>query len=171
MRQETRDAEFSEYAAAHRVRLVRTARLLTAGNDAEAEDVVQTALTRLYVHWPRVRRADDPVAYGFRALTNAFLDERRRAHRRRELVTDEALDRAQPEPDHETRALVLAALRALPPRQRAVVVLRHFLQYDVASTAEVLGCTEGTVKSQNAKALGSLREQLGEPITLEGPNP
>lgn len=171
MRQETRDAEFSEYAAAHRVRLVRTARLLTAGNDAEAEDLVQTALTRLYVHWPRVRRADDPVAYGYRALTNAFLDEHRRAHRRREVVTDEAPDRVQPEVDHETRALVLAALRRLPPRQRAVVVLRHFLQYDVAATAAALGCTEGTVKSQNAKALGSLREQLGEPITLEGPNP
>jgi RNA polymerase sigma-70 factor (sigma-E family) len=171
VRQETRDAEFSEYAAAHRVRLVRTARLLTAGDHAAAEDVVQTALTRLYVHWPRVRRADDPVAYGYRTLTNAFLDERGRAHRRREVVTDESLDRAEPAVDHETRSLVLDALHQLPPRQRAVVVLRHFLQYDVAATAAALGCSEGTVKSQNAKALGSLRERLGDPITQEGPNP
>jgi RNA polymerase sigma-70 factor (sigma-E family) len=171
MRRETRDAEFTEYVAAHRVRLVRTARLLTAGDHAAAEDVVQSALTRLYVHWPRVRRADDPVAYGFRALTNAFLDEQRRAHRRREVVTGETLDRPEPVADHETRSTVLAALGDLPPRQRAAVVLRHFLEYDVAATAESLRCTEGTVKSQNAKALSTLRQRLGEPITTqEGSN-
>ncbi|HEY3530965.1 MAG TPA: SigE family RNA polymerase sigma factor [Nocardioides sp.] len=171
MRQEIRDAEFSEYVAAQRVRLVRTARLLTAGDHAEAEDVVQVALTRLYVYWPRVRRADDPVAYGFRALTNAFLDERRRAHRRREVPTEITPDTAEPAVDHETRSTVLAALHGLPPRQRAVVVLRHFLQYDVAATAHALGCSEGTVKSQNAKALNRLREVLGAPLTTqEGPN-
>lgn len=170
MRQETRDSEFSEYVAAHRARFVRTARLLTAGDHERAEDAVQAALTRLYVHWPRVRRADDPVAYGFRALTNAFLEEQRRAHRRRELVTDETPDRAGQPVDHETRSIVLDALRDLPPRQRAVVVLRHFLQYDVAATADALGCTAGTVKSQNAKALNRLRELLGEPVTQEGPN-
>ncbi len=169
MRQETRDTEFSEYVAAHRARLVRTARLLTAGDHAGAEDVVQVALTRLYVHWPRVRRADDPVAYGFRTLTNAFLDEHRRAHRRRELVTDDAPDTVAPPLDHEMRSVVLEALEQLAPRQRAVVVLRHFLQYDVAATAHVLGCTEGTVKSQNSKALSRLREVLGDPITQEGP--
>jgi RNA polymerase sigma-70 factor (sigma-E family) len=172
MRQEIRDSEFSEYVAAHRGRFVRTARLLTAGDHDTAEDVVQAALTRLYVHWPRVRRTDDPVAYGFRSLTNTFLDEQRRAHRRRELVTDETPDRVEPAVDHETRSAVLDALRGLAPRQRAVVVLRHFLQYDVAGTARALGCTEGTVKSQNAKALGRLRqvlgEVLGEPITQEG---
>ena len=64
--------------------------------------------------------------------------------------------------------MVLAALRGLPPRQRAVVVFRHFLEYDVSATAEVLGCSEGTVKSQNSKALAKLRVTLGEPITTEG---
>ena len=82
MRQEIRDSEFSEYVAAHRRRLVRAARLFTAGDDAAAEDLVQTTLTRLYVRWPRVSRAHDPVGYGYRSLTNAFLDERRRAHLR-----------------------------------------------------------------------------------------
>ncbi|MGC4111750.1 MAG: SigE family RNA polymerase sigma factor [Nocardioides sp.] len=174
MRQESRDAEFSEYVAAHRARLVRTARLLTAGDHAAAEDAVQTTLSHLYVHWPRVRRADDPVAYGFRALTNAFLDEQRRAHRRREVLVDRSPDDEQApavvqrEVDVETRSVVLAALRELAPRQRAVVVLRHFLQYDVGATARALGCSEGTVKSQNAKALGRLRELLGERTTLEG---
>ncbi len=171
MRQEIRDSEFSEYVAAHRARLVRTARLLTAGDHDAAEDVVQAVLTRLYVHWPRVRRTEDPVGYGFRSLTNAFLDEQRRAHRRREVVTDDTPDRVEAAYDLETRSVVLEALRDLAPRQRAVVVLRHFLQYDVAGTAQVLGCTEGTVKSQNAKALAHLRERLGEPITQEGPNP
>jgi RNA polymerase sigma factor (sigma-70 family) len=63
---------------------------------------------------------------------------------------------------------VLDALDQLAPRQRAVVVLRHFLQYDVAATAEVLGCAEGTVKSQNAKALAHLRELLGTSLYAEG---
>ena len=65
---------------------------------------------------------------------------------------------------------MFAALHELPPRQRAVVVLRHFLEYDVAAAAQTLGCSEGTVKSQNAKASSKLRERLGEPITQEGPN-
>jgi RNA polymerase sigma factor (sigma-70 family) len=111
------------------------------------------------------------VAYGVRALTNAFLDEQRRAHRRRELLTDDAPDEAAPTVDREMRSTVLDALHDLPPRQRAVVVLRHFLQYDVAATAHALGCAEGAVKSQNAKALAKLRERLADPITQEGPNP
>lgn len=170
MQRETRDAEFSQYVVAQRARLVRTARLLAAGDHGAAEDAVQTALTRLYVHWPRVRRADDPVAYGFRSLTNAFLDEQRRAYRHREVVRDEAPDGVAPATDPETRSMVMWALAELAPRQRAVVVLRHFLQYDVAATAQALGCTEGTVKSQNAKALGKLRHLLGEALTTEGTN-
>ena len=164
MRQEPRDAEFSEFVAAHRVWMVRTARVLSAGDHAAAEDLVQSALTRLYVHWARVRRVDDPVAYGFRTLTNAFLDERRRAHWRREVVTDDAPDSRASAVDHETHSLVLDALRRLPPRQRAVVVLRHFADL---SYSEI---SEGTVKSQNAKALNHLRELLDEQITTEGTN-
>ena len=162
MRTEQRDAEFSEYVAAQRGRLVRAARLLTAGDEASAEDLVQATLTRLYVRWPRVSSADDPVAYGYRSLTNAFLDERRRAHRRREIVTDRQPERVAPSTDPDIRAAVLTALTELAPRQRAVVVLRHFLDYDVSDSARVLGCSEGTVKSQNAKALARLRELLGD---------
>lgn len=168
MREPGRDAEFSDYVAAQRVGLVRVARLLTTGDDAAAEDLVQTTLTRLYVHWSQVSRADDPVAYGYRSLTNAFLDEGRRAHRRHEVAGDVGLDAAGVMADPDTRRVVLDALRKLAPRQRAVVVLRHFLQYDVAGTAEVLGCAEGTVKSQNAKALAHLRELLGASLQVEG---
>jgi RNA polymerase sigma-70 factor (sigma-E family) len=168
VRQTTRDADFSEYVVAQRVRLVRAARLLAAGDDATAEDLVQTTLTRIYVHWSRVSRADDPVAYGFRVLTNAFLDERQRAHRRRELVTDQQLEHAVPGADPDVRAMVFEALHQLAPRQRAVVVLRHFLEYDVNGASRVLGCSEGTVKSQNAKALARLREILGDQLLNEG---
>lgn len=76
MGERTRDAEFSDYVAAQRVRLVRAARLLTTGDDAAAEDLVRTTLTRPYVHWSRVSRADDPVAYGYRSLTNACAGQR-----------------------------------------------------------------------------------------------
>ncbi|HEX4685949.1 MAG TPA: sigma-70 family RNA polymerase sigma factor [Nocardioides sp.] len=142
MRQEIRDSELSRYVVAHRPRLVRAARLLTAGDDAAAEDLVQTTLTQLCVHWPRVSRAHDQAAYGFRSSTNAFLDEQRRAHRRRELVTHATPEVAESSADPETRRLVMDALEHLAPRRRAVVVLRHFLQYDVTATAEALGCAE-----------------------------
>jgi RNA polymerase sigma-70 factor (sigma-E family) len=168
MRPNARDAAFSDYVVAQRVRLVRAARLLTAGDDAAAEDLVQTTLTRIYVHWSRVSRADDPVAYGFRSLTNAFLDERRRAHRHREIATGATPEQVGATADPETRAVVMEALAELAPRQRAVVVLRHFLQYDVSATAQALGCAEGTVKSQNAKALAHLRELLGTALSTEG---
>jgi RNA polymerase sigma-70 factor (sigma-E family) len=170
MRQQARDDESSAYVLAHRPRLVRTARLLTAGDQDAVEDIVQSALTRLYAHWPRVRHADDPGAYGFRALTSAFLDERRRAHRRREVLIDVLPEMPSPAPDHELRSVVLQGLEGLAPRRRAVVVLRHFLPYDVNAAAHALGRSEGTVKSQNAKALAHLRTARGRTITAEGTN-
>lgn len=168
MRADVRDAEFTAYVAAQRPRLVRAARLLTAGDQLAAEDLVQTTLTRLYVRWPRVSGADDPIAYGYRSLTNTFLDERQRAHHRREVVTERQPEHPAPGSDLDVRALVLDALTELAPRQRAVVVLRHFLEYDVSGAARVLGCSEGTVKSQNAKALARLREILGDQLLNEG---
>lgn len=168
MLRQVRDLQFTEYVVAQRPRLVRAARLLTAGDHAAAEDLVQTVLTRLYVKWAKVAGADDPVAYGFRSLTNAFLDERQRAYRRREITTDERPEGAAESTDPDLRTVLNEALDGLAPRQRAVVVLRHFLEYDVAGTAQVLGCSEGTVKSQNAKALAHLRAALGPQVMSEG---
>lgn len=169
MRQARRDAEFSEYVAAHQHRMLRTARLLTAGDEALAEDVVQTAMTKLYVAWPRVSATEDPVGYGFRTLTNAFLDERRRrfhsVERSAAVVPDQGVE-GQAE-RVAVRESVLAALAALPPRQRAVVVLRHWLDLDTHTVAAALGCSEGTVKSQNSKALAHLREALPHLISEE----
>ena len=129
---------------------------------------MQTTLTRLYVHWPRVRRAGNPVGYARTSLTHAFIDEQRRAytpardaHRRR------SRDQPTHDDDPDLAHTVLAALATLAPRQRAVVVLRHFLDLDIAETARVLGCTTGTVKSQNAKALDRLRSTLEPTITVQ----
>jgi len=166
MRATKRDTEFVEFVTAQRTALVRMARLLTAGDDALAEDLVQTTLTRLYLHWPRVRRAGNPVGYARTSLTHAFVDEQRRAYKRRELTTDVVNDRATHDDDRDLPQLVLAALAQLAPRQRAVVVLRHFLDLDVAETARTLGCTTGTVKSQNAKALDRLRSVLEPEINV-----
>lgn len=166
MRDDERSAEFVAFTRAHRTDLMRTAALLCAGDEAFAEDVVQTTLTRLYLSWGRVRRADSPLAYARRSLTHVFIDEARRAHRRRETTVADIADSLGSEPaaadtDPELRELVLAALAALGPRQRAVVVLRHWHDLDVAETARILGCSTGTVKSQNARALAQLRKRLG----------
>jgi RNA polymerase sigma-70 factor (sigma-E family) len=164
VRRRDRDAEFVDFARRHRASLVRSATLLCAGDAAYAEDLVQTTLTRLYLSWPRVRRAASPLAYARTSLTHVFVDESRRAHRRRETAwgAPHELDphAAAVRDEPELRDVVGAALAELGPRQRAVVVLRHFHDLDVAETARVLGCSEGTVKSQNARAIAHLRHHL-----------
>ena len=165
MRDEDRSTEFVEFTRTHRRDLMRTAGLLCAGDEAHAEDLVQTTLTKLYLSWSRVRRADSPLAYARTSLTHLFIDEAKRAHRRRETTSADPAQALASEPlaagsDLELREAVLTALQSLGPRQRAVVVLRHWLDLDVAETARVLGCSTGTVKSQNARALAHLRTVL-----------
>ncbi|HZX03624.1 SigE family RNA polymerase sigma factor [Kribbella sp.] len=164
-----RDAEFLEYATVHRGRMLRTARLLTSGDAHWAEDLVQVALTKLYVHWAKVRREDGAARYADRILVNSFLDERRRMWRRREATTEQLDDPAPAAgPDPADRLTVLGALAKLPRRQHAVVVLRYFRDFDVHTTAELMGCSEGTVKSQTSRALATMRDLLNEPLeTLE----
>jgi DNA-directed RNA polymerase specialized sigma24 family protein len=91
-----RDAEYLEYVTGHRGRMLRTARLLTAGDTHWAEDLVQVALTKLYVHWSKVRREDGAAPYADRILVNAFFDERRRMWRRKESTTEQMYDAAPP---------------------------------------------------------------------------
>ncbi|WP_134738785.1 SigE family RNA polymerase sigma factor [Nocardioides sp. 503] len=178
MRRAERDEEFADFVGAHRSTLVSMGRLLTAGDQAWAEDLVQTTLTKLYVSWPRVRRAGNQLGYARTSLTHAFFDETRRAHRRREIAAGGAGDDAftgegdsERTPDVDLRRDVLTALAGLAPRQRAVVVMRHWLDLDVAETARLLDCSEGTVKSQNAKALAHLRAALGEHVLPAHPVP
>ncbi|MFC7273171.1 SigE family RNA polymerase sigma factor [Paractinoplanes rhizophilus] len=164
-----RDEQFHSFVLGHRAQLVRTATLLTAGDGHLAEDLVQSTLTKLYVAWPSFRKAGNPEGYLRRTLVNALTDERRRWWRRHERTVAELPDRpfvaagtlgASGADDQSDR--LRAALRELPPKMRAALVFRYFYDLDVADTADALGCTEGTVKSQTARALERLRGVLGE---------
>ena len=167
----TRDAEFSVFVRAHRAELLRSACLLTAGDTHRAEDLVQTALARLYVAWPRVRRTGTAVAYVRRIIINAHIDETRRPFwRREEPVPDlpdlpdlTSSDAWSDGADSADGGAVRFALAALPPKMRATIVLRHWLDLSVEESADLLGCSQGTVKSQSAKALARLRVLLVDP--------
>jgi RNA polymerase sigma-70 factor (sigma-E family) len=158
----TRDDQFRTYVTGSRGRLVRTATLLASGNADEAEDLVQTVLLRMYLRWPRIR-AETRDAYARRMLVNAHLDERRRPRARHERNQADVPDVAvEPTPPSDLEAAVFRALAELPPRMRAAVILRHLHEASVAETAEALGCSEGTVKSQTARGLDHLRASLCE---------
>lgn len=156
-----RDEEFSEYVAARRPQLRRTAYLL-CGDVHRAEDLVQTALTKLYVAWPRVQRSGNVDAFVRRIVMNAHLDDRRRPWRR-ERAGLEGVDLVDPAPagsDPDDRDALVLALAALPERQRRVVVLRHYWGLSVDETAADLGISPGTVKSQTWHALRHLEATL-----------
>lgn len=154
----TTDTEFRDYVLARRGALMRTAYLLT-GERERAEDLVQTALAKAYVAWRRVRSVDDPDGYVARILINAHISEQRRRRVREWLPGDlpeqAQADRAEALAD---RGVLMAALSKLPPRQRAVVVLRFWEDRSESSVAEMLGCTVGTVRSQAFRGLTRLRE-------------
>ncbi len=152
-----RDAEFAAFAIPAQRRLRRTA-YLVCGDWHRAEDIVQTALASVYAQWERIRPAEGPEGYAHRAVVNAAIDEKRRPWRR-ERPVEFVPERTAPQDDGITHA-VLEALAGLPPRQRAVVVLRFVEDLDVEATAVLLGISPGTVKSQSSKALANLREHL-----------
>ncbi len=156
----TRDDGFTAYVAGRRAHLFRTAYLL-CGDPHRAEDIVQTALAKLYVAWPRASRADSVDAYVRRVIINSHLDETRRPWRRESPTEDERLDRAAPAGVAPEDADALwAALKDLGPKQRRVVVLRHYWGLSVEETAADLGVSPGTVKSQTSAALEKLRTAL-----------
>jgi RNA polymerase sigma-70 factor (sigma-E family) len=165
-----RDDQFHDFVQTRRAELVRTATLLTAGDPHLAEDLVQQTLTKLYVAWPSFRNADNPDAYLRRTLTNALIDERRRLWWRRERPVAEIPDRAAPATGDLASDNIRAALAALPPKMRAALVFRYFYDLDVAETAAALGCSQGTVKSQTARALDKLRGvmQVGPSMIRQG---
>ncbi len=155
------DADFDEFVAAHVNDLLRTAYLI-AWDAAEAEDLVQECLFKIARRWPRVRSMDRPRAYARRIVVNLATDGARgRARRRVELEPPSAngLERAvDPLAALDSRAELVEALGQLPPRQRAVLVLRYFHDLTEAQAAEVLGCSPGTVKSNASRGLARLRE-------------
>ncbi len=154
-------ADFESWMVARQGRLLRTAYLLT-GDVHAAEDLVQTALAKLYLAWDRVADAPSVDAYARKILVNEHTSTWRRLWRHREVVTDTS-GHDLPVPGKEYDGVpdaLWTAVRALPERQRAVVVLRYYEQLSERETAESLGISVGTVKSQASRALGTLRVHL-----------
>jgi RNA polymerase sigma-70 factor (sigma-E family) len=156
------EEELEQFVQGRYLALRRTAYLL-CGDWHRAEDLVQGTLIKVVVA-ARRRRVESLDAYSRQVLLRLFLDENRRLWRRRERswadpVEAEVADGAAGG-DRELRLTVLSALRGLPPRQRAAVVLRYWEDRSVEETAALLGVTTGTVKSQSAKALAALRAVL-----------
>ncbi|MEU2348034.1 SigE family RNA polymerase sigma factor [Modestobacter sp. NPDC049651] len=151
------DDGFRRFVVAQRQSLLRTAYLL-AGDHGHAEDLVQTALLKTYRHWARVTAKGDPTAYVRRALVNEHTSWRRRLSSTEQVVETlpDVAAAAVPDRDEE----MVRALRELPPRMRAVVVLRYLEDRSEAQTAELLGCSVGTVKTQSSRAMARLRELL-----------
>jgi RNA polymerase sigma-70 factor (sigma-E family) len=152
---------FEEYAATTWSSLYRRAYLLS-GNHADAEDLAQQALIKAHGAWSRVSRAESPDAYVRRILTNTFLSMKRPKGPRLELLAGEnAPEPVGPQADGpEDRLALWPHVRALPPRQRAVIVLRYYEQLSEAEIADALGCSRGNVKSTAHRALQNLRSAL-----------
>ena len=159
MRRTDRDAAFSEFVAARQRHLRRVAYAL-CGDWHRADDLLQTALTKLYVAWPRIRHDGGEEAYCRQIMVRANIDESRRPWRR-ERPTDRLPDVPADAPTPvEERSALFEALQALPEQQRKVVVLRHWLGLSVRETAQELGIGEGTVKSHSSRGLAALEAVL-----------
>lgn len=165
--QRSEETAYREYVTLRMDVLRRTAYLL-CHNWHTADDLVSTTLVKLYDKWRRARQAENIDAYVRAMLVNAWLDERRRPWRR-EVPAERLPDVAAvaPPPRGEDADLI-ALLRALPKRRRAVLVLRFYLDHSVEETAEVLGISTGTVKSQTARALETLRATVPNPSEVRG---
>ena len=161
----TDDGDFTEFVQASWPGLYRTAFLLL-GDRGLAEDLTQTALAKTYAAWSRIDHRAAAPAYARRTLINTSTSWFRKKGWRNELPSDELPEVAYAT-DPSTRPAVIDALGKLPPRQRAVVVLRYYEDLSVAETADALGCSTGTVKSQTFEAFAKLRVLLGDAIIPE----
>ena len=155
-----RDAEYTEYVAARLSSLRRLAAVL-CDDWQRADDLVQATLTQLYVHWGRVQAATHPDAYARAVLVRECIHERRSVWVKRVSLSGRVTDSPAAAIDQDAVLDLRAAVAALPPRQRATLVLRYYCDLNVDQAAEILGCSPGTVKSQTARALEAVRRALG----------
>ena len=160
MRDTRRDQEFTEFVAARQTHLRRIA-YAVCGDWNRADDVLQTALTKLYVAWPRLRRDGREEAYVRQIIVRTDIDEHRRPSRRRERPGLDGHDaEARADLPVEERSALFDALQSLPAMQRRTVVLRHWLGLSVEETAAELGISTGTVKSHTSRAIATLQAGL-----------
>jgi len=165
MRMDRLGTDFDQFVRDASPRLLRLAYLLT-GDRGHAEDVVQTALLKVARRWRRIR--GEPAPYARQAVVN-LAKNHRRDRSRRPCEHSAAIEpcSAPPEADVLLQQMLLPAVMDLPARQRAVLVLRYFQGLSVEQTADALGCSIGTVKSQTHHALNKLREAVGETADLK----
>jgi RNA polymerase sigma-70 factor (sigma-E family) len=155
----SRDEEFTAFVAARQLHLRRIA-YAVCGDWNRADDLLQTALVKLYVAWPRLHRDGREEAYTRRIIVRANIDESRRPWRRERPGLDGHDPAARAELAPEERSALFDALQDLPEMQRKVVVLRHWLGLSVAETASELGIATGTVKSHSSRGLERLQAVL-----------
>ncbi|GAA2346667.1 SigE family RNA polymerase sigma factor [Streptomyces kunmingensis] len=157
---------FREFAEARTGQLFRSGCLLTSGDTHLAEDLVQETLGRMYVVWGRSAvRLGNPAAYAQTVLVRTFL-----AHQRRRSAGERPSDDlpeavAAGAGDPSLRLTLLDALRQLPPRDRAVIVLRYWEDRSIEETADALHLSSAAVRTRSTRALAKLRAQLGGSVT------
>lgn len=157
------EANFREFVVSQWQPLARTAYLLT-GDRGHAEDLVQSTLVRVHRHWSRIERTDAPYVYARRVMVNLNASIWQRGRKLRHQFTDTPPEAGHAPDEHanvDLRDELLRACRSLPPRMRAVLVLRYFEDLPEAEVAAALGVSVGTVKSQHSRALDRLRTTLG----------
>jgi RNA polymerase sigma-70 factor (sigma-E family) len=153
------DDEFTHFVTA-RLGALRRVGFLLCQDWQRADDLVQNAITRLYARWDEARKLDHVDAYARTILVREFLAEQRSGWARRVTVGTPIPDRPGTAHDPEAVLDMRAALSVLPPSQRATIVLRFYCDLSVEQTAGLLGCSAGTVKSNTARAMQTLRQQL-----------
>lgn len=159
------DAEFVAFYTSRAAVMRRTAYLL-CGDWHLAEDLSQTAFTKLYLAWGRLDRHDQLDRYARQVLVRAFFDEGRRPWRREHATVPESplLDHSVDDRHSDERDALIRGLAQIPKRRRAVLVLRYWQDLSVDQVAEILGCSAGTVRSQASRGLGDLRAVLGREL-------
>lgn len=162
--------DFADFVKDRSSPMLRAAWLLTGGDWALAEDLAQTAISEVWRHWDRVRVMDAPAAYAHKVLLNTFLSWRRR--RWTAEISTERIVATVPDTDGfarvDTGESLRHALRQLPAKQRAVITLRYFEDRSEAETAEIMGCSVGTVKSHASRAIAKLRKHPGLADAMTG---
>jgi RNA polymerase sigma-70 factor (sigma-E family) len=153
---------FADLVEARSTALLRLA-YGVVGDYQLAQDLVQEALVKVYVAWPRLREGSAPEAYARRAIVTTAISWRRRRsfHEPPVDTVPDLISDFDESAWVETHEALWREVRRLPPRQRTVLVLRYYEDLSEAETAALMGCTVGTVKSQLAAALGKLRERVG----------
>jgi RNA polymerase sigma-70 factor (sigma-E family) len=165
-----RDDEFTDFVVDHGARLLRTACLLT-GDAHLGEDLLQTALGKAYGSWPKVRRADHPVAYVRRLMVNTHLSWLRRlTNTERVLETFPDRPTGDFQSAHAESDEMRSALLGLSPRVRTALVLRYFDDLSENETAALMGCSRSTVNNHVTRGLAALRSQLSPTIADLAPD-